>query len=117
MYPGNGVDWQQALMDWNNVDPQLFVCPCAPKGQTCYYYVPGHQTALASNQVLVYEDPANHGGQGGNVLFVDSHVEFINAPKYQALINSLKLPDGTPWAPHLAAEKSTPGASADTRND
>lgn len=104
-FPDQSVDWQKVLIDSNIAAPQSFVCPCAPKGQTCYYYVPGRQVASDPNQVVVYEDPENHGGEGGNVLFVDSHVEFIKAPKYQALINSLKLPDGRPWAPHLAAKK------------
>lgn len=105
MFPDAGLDWQKTLDDAGTTVPKQFVCPLAAAGQTSYFYVPGYGIESDPRQVIAYEYPLHRGDNGGHALFQDGHVEFISAPKYQALINSLKLPDGRPWAPHLAAKK------------
>ncbi len=51
-------------------------------------------------QIVLYEDPLNHNGEGGHVVRLDGSVVFLNGPQFTAAIESLTLPDGTPWQPH-----------------
>lgn len=61
-------------------------CPAQAQGQQSYYYVPG-QSAAESTAVIMFEDPSNHGGTGGHVLYKDGSVVFIENPKYQEIVD------------------------------
>ena len=105
MFPDESLDWKKILLDENNVAANQFRCPFSTSDEASYFYVPGYGTSSDYHQVIAYEYPIHRGGVGGQVLFQDGHVELVRAPNYQTLINSLKLPDGRPWAPHLATKK------------
>lgn len=64
-----------------------FQCPHAPAGRQSYYYVPGRTIDSAIDDVLMFEDPRNHGGDGGHVLYVDGHVAFVRMPEYQSIVD------------------------------
>lgn len=67
---------------------QQFQCPSSmTPGQQCYYYVPGQTTNSDPSGVLLFEDPQIHGGEGGNVLYQDGHVQFIKFPQYQTIVD------------------------------
>jgi len=70
-----------------NATPRQFQCPSAPPGRQCYYYVPGQTTNSAPNGVLLFEDPNNHLGEGGNVLYQDGHVMFVKGAQFQAIVD------------------------------
>jgi len=55
-----------------------------------YVYVPGLQAVVPVDWILAYEDPANHNGEGGNVLYVDSHVEFLKEPEFSAELERVR---------------------------
>lgn len=71
----------KALVDAQMIAPKQFWCPgCdGPPGEldACYVYVEGQGPNSNSQNVLAYEKPAHHQGEGANVLFVDGHVEFV----------------------------------------
>jgi len=79
--------------------PKMFVCPSSGTtetevtallqgrpGQLSYTYIAKQNIRSDPRNVLVYEDLSNHDGEGGNVLFVDAHVEFLKPPRYQQVI-------------------------------
>ncbi len=76
-----------------------FTCPSDRRGGRSYYYLSGYTMHSDPNQILIYEDPSVHG-EGGTVLYLNGRTEFVDNPKFQQMIDSLMLPDGTPYAPH-----------------
>lgn len=85
----------QVLVDKKLVTPKMFQCPSsdAIEGNlnACYGYVSGQTTSDAPTNVLVYEKPGCHQNEGGNVLFQDSHVEFIKPyEKIEQLVKKTK---------------------------
>lgn len=92
-------DLEMLLKD-NILPPEMFVCPSSGldaaqvteilagkgKGKLPLYYIDKQTTAGDARNVLVYEDLAVHEGEGGTVLFVDAHVEFLKPPAYQRAI-------------------------------
>jgi prepilin-type processing-associated H-X9-DG protein len=101
MFPEEGADWQGRLVGAGLTMPQQFLCPSdSLVSGSSYYYVPGYGVESDPEQVILYEDPAIHGGEGGNILTQDGHVGFVRSPRYEEMIDSITLPDGTPWAPH-----------------
>ena len=42
-----------------------------------YIYIAGQGVINDPRNVLMYEPPENHAGEGANVLFADGHVQFI----------------------------------------
>ena len=97
------TDFDQ-LLDAGYVSPGQFRCPSDAQGPCSYYFVPHPDPAAEDyadpKRIVVYEHPLIHGGEGGNVLWADGHVSFEKSPGYDQLIDSLTLPDGTPFAPH-----------------
>lgn len=87
------------LVQTGEVSPRQLMCPSAGDWQS-YYYVPGYGDNTPGNQIIMYEDPRNHQGEGGNVLRLDGSTRFVQSPAYDELIEAIKLPDGTPYAPH-----------------
>ncbi|MFQ5412510.1 MAG: DUF4190 domain-containing protein [Phycisphaerae bacterium] len=77
-----------------------FNCPSDISGQGSYYYVPGYGTSSDPEQIIMYEDPRIHAGEGINVLYQDGHVVWLTPPQLQRDLSEITLPDGTPYAPH-----------------
>ncbi|MCB9852042.1 MAG: hypothetical protein H6819_03015 [Phycisphaerales bacterium] len=80
----------QKLIDANTAIPKQFICRSAPTGHQCYLYVPGASEMSPPRTVLMFEDPRNHGGKGGNVLYQDGRVVFEKAPALQSIVNANK---------------------------
>ncbi len=74
----------QVLLDEGNSTEKQLICPssAAVPGDAldaCYVLVPGQSLSDDFRNVLVYEKRLNHSDEeGGNVLFLDGHVEFIS---------------------------------------
>lgn len=60
-------------------------CPSSG-GQSNYRYVPGWSTKDGANKPLVYEPIENHGDEGGNVLFVDGHTEWVEKARWPKVV-------------------------------
>ncbi|MCK4660031.1 MAG: hypothetical protein KAV82_10965 [Phycisphaerae bacterium] len=54
-------------------------------GSCSYVYIAGQSFKSDTRNVLVYEP--NYDGEGGNILFVDGHAEFVRPPEYQRVID------------------------------
>lgn len=54
--------------------------------QTSYILRKGLTDASGGDEVLIYEEPWNHRGQGGNAAFVDGHVRWLSAPELERII-------------------------------
>ncbi|MBN2562994.1 MAG: DUF4190 domain-containing protein [Phycisphaerae bacterium] len=103
MFPEEGANWQARLVSAALVTPTQFSCPSDTRASiSSYYYVPGYGMKSDPAQIILYEDPSIHGGEGGNVLYQDGHVAFEKSPTFDELIDSITLPDGRLWAPHKA---------------
>ncbi len=84
------IDW---LVKTGTIDANATKCPCADFPN----YIVVNETLGALNahrpmdnrMIVAYEPKSNHGGEGGNVLYVDGHVEFVPVPKYNELLNSV----------------------------
>ncbi len=87
----------------------MFVCPSgndtpapdwahlASGGHLSYIYVGnGMNTAAVPNAVLLYENPAEHGGDGMNVLFGDGHVEYENGGQTKRIVQQLNAGQNPP---------------------
>ncbi|MEZ6243863.1 MAG: DUF4190 domain-containing protein [Phycisphaerales bacterium] len=101
--PGADEDWRRVLVDGGYLtDPEALESPASEPGQgESYYYVPSKLIMYDSTRVLLYTNPDLYDGEGGLIGYHDGHVEWVLNPTFEQIINSLTLPDGTPWAPHL----------------
>jgi len=77
MFPENF----QILIEEEYTTPKMFVCPSSTceEGdlECCYIYIPGQGTVDHPRNVVLYEKTDAHLGEGCNVMFQDSHVEFV----------------------------------------
>ena len=78
------------LLNAGFVSGAHFECPSMPPGHKCYFYVPGRTEHSGPNEVLMYEDPNNHMGEGGNVLYQDGHVAFEAMSVLQGIVDQHK---------------------------
>jgi prepilin-type processing-associated H-X9-DG protein len=72
-------------------------------GERVYYYVPLGRPADLKNpseRALMYEAPGLWKREGGNVLYADGSVRRTDGLAFRAQIDSMRLPDGSPWTPH-----------------
>lgn len=100
--PGPGEDWRQILLDEGYItDPDVFASATGAPAEGSFYYVPADELTFDGSQVLLYSDPDLYAGYGGLIGYHDNHVEWVYSPTFEQIVQSLTLPDGTPWAPHL----------------
>ena len=83
---------------------KIFSCPQNPSNwqaikegqpiaadQTSYVYVSGLSDVMKSANILAFDRPGNHGGDGVNVIFLDTHVEWMRTDKFmETLVKQLK---------------------------
>lgn len=71
----------KTLLDENSVTEKQFVCPSSDEApgdlNACYEYIPGQTSNSHFQNVVMYEKQGCHQNEGGNVLFLDGHVEFV----------------------------------------
>ncbi len=84
-----------AVVKANYTTPRQFICPSTAATEAdgldaCYVYIPGQRPDSNPTNVLVYEKPENHGGEGSNVLFVDGHVEFMTNDQVKRLVRETR---------------------------
>ncbi|GAF91333.1 unnamed protein product, partial [marine sediment metagenome] len=53
-------------------------------------YIPGVTPDDKQDTPVAYDVVANHGGEGGNILFIDGHVEFYKKAGYERIIAPYK---------------------------
>ncbi|HUU84686.1 MAG TPA: DUF4190 domain-containing protein [Phycisphaerae bacterium] len=97
IYAGNNAGWfppdLQRLIDMGHVTPAALQCPSESNPSELvfdYVYVPGLQATVPVDWILAYEDPANHNGEGGNVLYVDTHIEFLKTAKLREELERIR---------------------------
>jgi len=58
----------------------------------CYVYITGQTANDDPTNVLVYEKAGCHQNEGGNVLYMDAHVEFVKPySKVEQLVKETKV--------------------------
>ena len=77
----NGSITRQSLI--SPLDPSLSPSR-ASDGDCSYIYIAGLTMKSPPNAVLAYEP--DFSGEGGNILFVDGHTEWVKPPRYHDLI-------------------------------
>jgi prepilin-type processing-associated H-X9-DG protein len=93
---GGEVPIFESLVASGELFEKHFLCPSSDALigdlHACYELIPdANRLAGQMNAVWMYEKPDNHGGEGGNVLFTDGHVEFIRGlDKLEELIAETK---------------------------
>jgi prepilin-type processing-associated H-X9-DG protein len=129
---GQLPDTIDLILTTQDVTSSVFVCPSAghtpapgataqaqaanltPGKHLSYAYVGKGlntvSTTNASMTVVAYESPSNHGGDGGNFLFLDGHVEYLKAALAQQIINDLENDVNPPTA--LSGPGAAPGRPA-----
>jgi hypothetical protein len=96
------------LITATDLNPEVFVCPSskdrpadprkplaeqfAVPGHCSYrYLVPNMRLADISNDTpMAVEDPADHNGDGGYVLFGDGHVDWLPLPDFRQLMSTTR---------------------------
>ena len=99
-FPATADDWQQNLIDGMYADAEYFVSPYTDGIGDDYFLVPGGKSNFDSTRILVYEDPILDPNYT-LIAYADTQVELVEQAEALRLLNALKLPDGTPWTPHL----------------
>ncbi len=90
----------RALLDSGEVTTKLYICPSSGKTvrdiekdlYACFvpvaHDVPWWVEDTPASQAIVLYERDNHGGQGGNVVYADGHVEFIRP--YSAMLRRVE---------------------------
>ena len=85
------------LIDEMDLSSKTFLCPSAAAGYEHYIYFPVPRlNDMGPDTPIVLEDPENHGGEGGNVLFGDTHVEWVSAPKLEQMLDDAGVEKSLP---------------------
>lgn len=91
------------LVKLGMVTPAQFVCPSAGtteqdaenylngRGSVGWTYISGQNSRSDVRNVLMFESLSHHDGEGGGVLFIDSHVQFMKpAELREAVVETYK---------------------------
>jgi len=87
----------QYLLDAGLITPGQLQNPGDPDAtNVCDYYFVSYAalslpaSAVRSDWVVAFSDPAYYNGEGAIILFIDGHVEFIREPKFTETIDKFK---------------------------
>jgi prepilin-type processing-associated H-X9-DG protein len=75
----------ETLIHKAEMPPRGLICPAAELRESYVYRGAGLTTSAIPMMITVYEKAGNHAG-GRNVLFLDSHVEWVTEERFQELI-------------------------------
>lgn len=92
----------ETLMRTAEVTEKSLICPATGLKETYIYRGKGLTTSHIPSMITVYETAGNHDGDGRNVLFLDSHVEWVTEERFQELIkkdNEYRRQKGLPILP------------------
>ncbi len=74
-------DTIQTLLDSDYITRQTLVCPNLDEQvaniNDSYVYIPGQINDSYYKNILAYEKPNNHNGEGGTVVYIDGNAEFV----------------------------------------
>ncbi len=76
----------ETLMRTAEVTSKSLICPATGLTESFIYRGAGLTTSAIPMMITVYETAGNHEGDGRNVLFLDSHVEWVTEERFQELI-------------------------------
>lgn len=78
------------LVNSGRLAPEQLVCP---SGGRAYIFSQYPRLALSEERdtrlPIAYEPLSNHGGEGGNILFGDGHVDFMRVAEYEEAIRGV----------------------------
>jgi hypothetical protein len=82
----------KALEENNSISPNQLISPRDPRDPPpdgcTYVYITGQTLKSPPTNVLAYEP--EFGNEGGAVVFVDGHTEWIKPPRYQQVIDATR---------------------------
>ncbi len=76
-------DSLQVLVEDGCIAPQTLIAPQDDGVEDSYVYVKGQNLGMHQMNVLMYERPDMNDWEGVNVLFLDSHVEFVSMERFE----------------------------------
>ena len=86
-HPGQPLPTLDELITAGDITPPMTLCPSSGLPTGNYILVHSDPPQPRGNSIVwMYEPASNHGGEGGNFLFIDGHVTFERLPKYDELI-------------------------------
>ena len=92
----------ETLIHKAEVRPKTLICPATGLRESYIYRGSGLTTSAIPLMITVYETAGNHGEEGRNVLFLDSHVEWVTEEQFQRYIeadNEYRREKGLPVLP------------------
>ncbi len=92
----------ETLIHTAEMTPRGLICPATGLRESYVYRGAGLTTSAIPMMVTVYEKAGNHGEDGRNVLFLDSHVEWVTEERFQEFIkkdNEYRRKKGLPVLP------------------
>ena len=85
------------LIKQSSMPSNIFICPAAVEAQEPYIYVPvGTMNDLDPQTPWVIENPENHGGKGGNVLYGDTHTEWVPQARLTPMLDDAGVEKSLP---------------------
>jgi len=94
----------QTLIAAGRISEGSLVCPLVGTKGSYVYRGAGLKTSLPPNIILVHDKAANHKGQGRNVLFNDTRVDWVTESRFQDLIRQDNQARRKAKLPELPAE-------------
>jgi prepilin-type processing-associated H-X9-DG protein len=92
----------ETLIHKAEVTPKSLICPATGLRESYVYRGAGLTTSAIPGMITVYETAGNHGVDGRNVLFLDSHVEWVTEERFRELLeidNEYRRKKGLPVLP------------------
>jgi len=92
----------ETLIHTVEMTPKGLICPATGRRESYVYRGTSLTTSAIPSMVTVYETAGNHGEDGRNVLFLDSHVEWMTEEQFREAIkkdNEYRREKGLPILP------------------
>ncbi|NOR67537.1 MAG: hypothetical protein GQ528_09290 [Woeseiaceae bacterium] len=92
----------ETLIHTVEMTPKGLICPATGLRESYVYRGAGLTTSAPHSMITVYEKAGHHGGDGRNVVFLDSSVKWVKESRFQELIekdNEYRRKKGLPVLP------------------